>query len=42
MCKTVLDLQGPVYQTKEVFHSVQCNSVIIRYTGHRDSQNAHL
>ena len=25
ICKTVLDLQGPVCQTKETFHSVQCN-----------------
>jgi len=25
MCKTVLDFEGHVYQTKEVFYSVQCN-----------------
>ena len=31
VCKTVLDLQGPVYQTKEVFHSVQCNLLILKH-----------
>ena len=31
VCKTILELQGPVYQTKEIFHSVQCNLLILKH-----------